>query len=61
MTWRDWLLGRDSDDLMIVRSLRTVIWWAAWLNLITAVIVFLFFLHSMQPASPHDPKTAISP
>ena len=30
MQLSDWLLGRDSDDLVIVRRIRVLLWWGAW-------------------------------
>jgi len=42
--WTDWLLGRDSPDLVIVRRIRTLTWWLAWANV--PVTVYLLVLYS---------------
>jgi hypothetical protein len=41
MQWKDWLLGRDSDDLQIVRRIRVVLWWGAWAAVIGSVLALL--------------------
>jgi hypothetical protein len=60
MSWRDWLLGRDTDDLTIVRGFRTVVWWVAWLNLAGVVVLFLLALQPPPPMETRPPFYAES-
>lgn len=45
MRWSDWLLGRDTAELRLVRYMRTACSWAGWINLSAG----LFYLAVVLP------------
>jgi hypothetical protein len=47
MQWTDWLLGRDTEDLQIVRRIRVLLWWGSWAGLIGSILAILF--SAVQP------------
>jgi hypothetical protein len=53
--WADWILGRDTEDFLIVRRIRVIVWWVAWLNLLGAVVLILITLApASSPPQPYD-------